>query len=100
MSTAKKTGKPSGKTVVKKTVENRQPVEAATKTITVAKKVAKFTGARAHWYAALLAHDGQTNDAFIDACTKQPPATSRSGKTEDPRGWLRFFERTGVARLT
>jgi len=89
MKTEKKTSAATVKSTVKKTVEDRQIGEATTKTISVAKKSLKFTGARAHWYAALLAHDGQTNDAFIDACTKQPPATSKSGKAEDPRGWLR-----------
>lgn len=95
----KKTGKPSGKPVTKKTVANRQTVEAVTKTIAVAKKAEKFGGARAAWYAVLLAHDGQTNAAFIEACSKTPPV-AKSGKPDDPRGWLRFFVRTGVASLS
>jgi len=99
MKTAKKTGEPTVNRVLQNTVENRQTVEATTRTIVVAKKARKFTGARAQWYAALLAHDGQTTEAFIEACTNQPPATSKSGKSEDPRGWLRILERTGVARL-
>lgn len=100
MKTTKKTGKPSGKAVVKKTVESRQTVEAVSKTITVAKKAEKYDGARAKWYAALLAHDGHTNDAFVESCTKSPPAMPKSGKAEDPRGWLRYFVREGVASLS
>jgi hypothetical protein len=96
----KKSGKPTGKVIVKKTVAGRQTVEATTKTIAVAKKDEKYEGARAQWYAALLAHDGQTNDVFIDACSKKPPAVPKSGKAEDPRGWLRYFVREGVASLS
>jgi hypothetical protein len=99
MKTAKKTGEPTGKTVVKKTLANRQTVEAVTKTITVAKKAERYKGARAAWYSMLLAHDGRTDDAFIESCTKQPPAMPTSCKAEDPRGWLRYFVRVGVARL-
>jgi hypothetical protein len=100
MKTAKRTGKPADKDGTEKQVETRQAVEGTAKTITVGKTAQKFTGARAQWYAALLAHDGQTDDAFIVACTKQPPAKLKTGKAEDPRGWLRFFVRTGVASLT
>jgi len=81
-----------------------QPVRATqqsnSKTITVSKKAQKYKGARASWYAALLAHDGQTSNAFVDACTKKPPDVPKSGKAEDPAGWLRFFVRIGVATLS
>jgi len=98
--TTKKSGKPTGKAIAKKTIAGRQTVEATTKIIAIAKKDEKYEGARAQWYAALLAHDGQTNDAFVDACSKKPPATPKSGKAEDPRGWLRYFVRAGVATLS
>lgn len=96
----KKSGKPIGKATVTQTVAGNQSVEAATKTISIARKAVKFKGARASWYAALLAHDGRTDDAFVDACTKKPPAMSINGKADNPRGWLRWFVRTGVATLS
>ena len=94
--TSKKSAELTPKTVAKKTVE----APAAAKTIVVTKKEAKYKGARASWYAALLAHDGRTNIAFVDDCTKNPPAILKSGKAEDPHRWLRFFVRTGVATLS
>jgi hypothetical protein len=94
--TSKKSAEPTPETVAKKTVE----APGAARTIVVTKKEAKYKGARASWYAALLAHDGQTNIAFVNACTKNPPAMLKSGKAEDPHGWLRFFVRIGVATLS
>lgn len=73
---------------------------APVKTITVAKKEEKYDGARGSWYAALIAHDGQSVDTFVEACTKTPPALPKSGKAENPRGWLNWFVRAGVATLS
>jgi hypothetical protein len=95
----KKTGVPVGKPAAKAQAD--RPIEQSnSKTITVAKKGVKYKGARASWYAALVAHDGQTNDVFVNACTKKPPHVTKSGKAEDPVGWLRFFVRIGVATLS
>jgi hypothetical protein len=59
----------------------------------------KYEGARAAWYGALLKHNGKSENDFIDACTKSPPALPKSGKSEKPSGWLRYFVREGVASL-
>lgn len=77
----------------------KQPQPAAAQTITVAKTDKKFDGARASWYAALLAHDGRTTDEFVAACTAKPPSMPKSGKAEDPRGWLRWFVRERIAQV-
>lgn len=110
---AKKTGKPSGTNVVlKREVKGRQVVDctpavaaneeaapASAKALKVIKTDAKYEGARLAWYDALRAHDGKDPDAFIASCQKTPPAVPKNGKAEDPRGWLRFFVRTGVAQV-
>ncbi len=113
--TAKKTGTPAGKATTKKVTDGRQSVVAAESqqptsaplkasapaaVIKVVKAEEKYTGARAAWYAALQAHNGKDADAFVADCTKTPPTTPKSGKAEDPRGWLRFFVREGVASLS
>lgn len=57
----------------------------------------KYRGAREAWYAVLQQHDGKSVDSFLEATAKKPPSLPKSGKAEKPAGWLRFFERTGVA---
>lgn len=116
---SKKTGKPSGKNVVlKRELKGRQVVEstpavaaneeaapaptpapADTKVIKIVKTDVKYEGARLAWYEALRAHEGKDPEAFVASCQKTPPAVPKSGKAEDPRGWLRFFVRTGVAQV-
>ena len=68
-------------------------------TITVTKASQKYDGARAAWYGALLAHDGKPAESFVADCLATPPATPKSGKAEDPRGWLRWFVRERIASL-
>ena len=75
------------------------PAKPEAKTLKIVKGEQKYEGARALWYAALLAHDGKSADDFVTACTKKPPTLPKSGKAEDPRGWLRYFVREGVAAL-
>lgn len=62
-----------------------------------------FRGARAEWYKVLVAHDGKTPEAFLAACTANPPTLptkgKSAGKAEPPAGWLRWFIRNGVAEL-
>jgi hypothetical protein len=70
------------------------------KTLKIVKGEQKYEGARAAWYAALLAHDGKKADDFVTACTKKPPTLPKSGKAEKPEGWLRYFVREGVAALS
>jgi hypothetical protein len=92
--------KATKKSTATKTTAVPPSVETAAPTIVIAKKEEKYTGARAQWYTALREHEGQTIEAFVAACTKKPPSTPSSGKAEDPRGWLRWFVRNGVATLS
>ena len=72
-------------------------VEAKPKTLKV-KAGQKYRGAREAWYQVLCEYDGKLVDAFLEATTKKPPSLPKSGKQEKSIGWLRFFERTGVAQ--
>lgn len=57
----------------------------------------KYRGAREAWYQVLQQYDGKPVDSFLEATAKKPPSLPKSGKQEKSAGWLRFFERTGVA---
>lgn len=57
---------------------------------------AKYRGARDAWYMRLKEHEGKSVDEFIDSCKKKPPSLPKSGTAENPTGWLRFFERSGI----
>lgn len=59
----------------------------------------QYRGARAAWYAVLLAHNGQPAAAYLAACAANPPSLTKKGTAENPTGWLRYFVRTGVATL-
>lgn len=98
--TTKKTGKPTGKATTKRIKKGRQTVEAVeTGKLLRVKSDQEFSGARAAWFTALQAHNGKSPDAFVEACTAKPPVLTKSGKAEDPKGWLRYFVRTGVAQV-
>lgn len=97
MTKQKKTAKPAA--VATKKAAAPAAAAAVPGTIHVTKAQQKYEGARAAWYAALLQHDGKAADDFVAACTKRPPALPKSGKAEDPRGWLRWFVRGRVAKL-
>lgn len=58
-----------------------------------------FRGARAAWYKRLLEHDGKEANAFLQSCKDKCPQLTKAGTPEDPRGWLNFFVRKGVAEL-
>lgn len=60
----------------------------------------KYRGAREAWYVRLQEFDGKPAEAFLESCAKKHPSVPKSGKAEAPAGWLRFFQRTGVASLT
>jgi hypothetical protein len=57
----------------------------------------KFRGAREAWYARLQEFEGRPAEAYLESCEKKRPSLPKSGKPEAPAGWLRFFQRTGVA---
>lgn len=63
------------------------------------KQGAKLRGARALWYAALLAHNGQPAAAYLAACASNPPSLPKSGVAEPPQGWLSWFVRNGLCQL-
>jgi hypothetical protein len=58
-----------------------------------------YRGARAAWYGVLLQYNGQAANAYLAHCVAMPPSLPKSGKVENPSGWLRYFVRTGVATL-
>jgi hypothetical protein len=58
-----------------------------------------YRGARAAWYAVLLAHNGKPATAYLETCAATPPSLPKSGKAEPPQGWLAYWVRTGVATL-
>lgn len=83
-----------------------QAVTLAGTTVTVAKvavpcialvpgTVPNFRGARAAWYAALVAHVGQPATAYLAHCAATPPSLPTKGKNagvaEKPQGWLAWF---------
>lgn len=63
----------------------------------------QYRGARAAWYAVLLAHNGQPAAAYVAATTANPPSLPTKGKNankpEPAAGWLAWFVRQGVATL-
>ena len=63
-----------------------------------------FRGARAAWYAHLVAFNNATVAEFTEAAVQFPPSTPAKGKLagqcEPPAGWLRWFVKHGYATLT
>ncbi len=82
-----------------KTKQAAAGTEAKPKTIHVVKKGLKYRGNREAWYNLLLQMEGKTEQDFVDAATKKPPALTKAQTPEPPTGWFRFFERTGVLEL-
>jgi hypothetical protein len=63
-------------------------------------------GARAAWYAALLAYNGKPVAEFLAATdqtgatpTGKAPSVPKSGTAEKPSGWLGWFTRSGIATV-
>ena len=56
-------------------------------------------GARAAWYAVLLQYNGKPVAEFLAATTATPPSLPKSGKAENPTGWLGWFKRQGIAAV-
>jgi len=75
------------------------PVVIASPIIAVVKHDAKLRGAREAWYALLKQHDGKPVSEFYAAAKASPPALTKAGTAEDPRGWMRWFLREKVAEL-
>jgi hypothetical protein len=67
--------------------------------IKVVKRGVEYRGNRAAWYAVLQRHDGEPVEKFLRATSERPPALTKKGEAENPKGWIRFFRRTGVAQL-
>lgn len=68
-------------------------------TLQVLKQGMPYRGARAAWYAALCAHNGQPAQAYLDACTTKPPSLPASQRPEPASGWLSWFVRQGVCAV-
>ena len=62
----------------------------------------KYRGARLAWYERMVELEGKTRDEVTKNLEADPPAlygpkSKNEGKAEPVAGWVRFFERTGVA---
>lgn len=71
----------------------------ATPGILAVKAGVPLRGARASWYAALQAYNGQPVAAFLAHCAANPPSLPKSGVAEKPQGWLGWFVRSGIASV-
>lgn len=87
-----------GQSTVKKEETKAVKKEAAPQKLKV-KEGMKFRGAREEWYKRLTAYDGKPVEDFIKSCTDEPPALTKAGTAENPRGWLRYFVRSGALQL-
>lgn len=58
-----------------------------------------YRGARAQWYAVLVAHNGQPANNYLAACVAKPPSLPASGRAEAPTGWLSWFARHGACTI-
>jgi hypothetical protein len=56
-------------------------------------------GARAAWYTVLQAHNGKPAQTYLEETAKTPPSLPKSGRAENPSGWLRWFVRNGIATI-
>lgn len=88
-------------TVAAATVVSGAGTPAATSKpgILAVKPGVSLRGARAAWYAVLLAHNGKPAAEFLATCAAQPPSLPKSGVAEKPQGWLGYFLRTGIAQV-
>ncbi len=87
----------------KKVVRMKKPKGAGAEAGSVVKLAVKpglkLRGAREAWYARLNEFNGKTEQEFVESATKKPPALTKAGTGENPRGWLRYFQRSGVLEL-
>ena len=60
----------------------------------------KKGSARAKWFMAIKRYDGKELDAFLAATTKKPPVLNKLGEGEAPNGWVRYFEREEVIKVS
>lgn len=70
----------------------------------VVKAGVKYRGARASWYERMVALEGKTRKEVEADLESNPPAlygarSKFAGTAEPVSGWVRFFERTGVAEF-
>ena len=56
--------------------------------------------ARAEYYAAILNYNGQSVATYSAAMLANPPKLPKSGKVEQPSGWVSFFVRKGYITLS
>lgn len=56
--------------------------------------------ARDKWFKAVLKHEGKSTNTFLKAAEKYPPTLKKDGTAEAPRGWLNYFVREGVVKLS
>lgn len=71
----------------------------ATPGVLVVKPGVALRGARAAWYATLLAYNGKPVAEFLAHCAANPPSVPKSGVVEKPQGWLGWFTRNAIATV-
>lgn len=84
------------------TPETTAPAEP--EKLLVVKAGQKYRGARAAWYDRMVALEGKTRKDVEADLAANPPAlygarSKFAGTAEPVSGWVRFFERTGVAEF-
>lgn len=84
-------------------VENNNPAASQPGTAILNVQPGKvLRGARASWYAVLLAHQGKTLAEFMKFTTENPPSrivkatSNRFDEPETPQYRIRFFVRSGI----
>jgi len=55
--------------------------------------------ARALYYSALLSYNGKSAASYHKAMLANPPKLPKSGKVENPTGWLSWFVRNGYITI-
>ena len=84
------------------TIESTTSTESKPEPKLSVKAGQKYRGARLAWYERMVELEGKTRDEVTKNLEADPPAlygpkSKNAGKAEPVAGWVRFFERTGVA---
>lgn len=59
--------------------------------------LSSLRGQRMDWYNRLVVSHGQTVEHFINS---NQGVTNNKGNAEPPMGWLTFFRKAGIARIS
>lgn len=95
-------------TAAAKAAPKATPEESPTKIhiqADAAKKVKFREGtARYEWWQRMQDFNGKTLNAFLEDVKAKPPSVPTKGKLqgklEPPQGWIKFFQREGLIKLS